>query len=422
MNLVYYCKSDEYSTKVYVEKMHYKGDITSFPFLPGRAASDQTLKINAIEGDDHTFYCVTNILSLQPHGVFSLEGHPTITYNREYRILENEHVWQENDIAYQHHLTVEPANSVNSHHVQHPTNKVPYISVAVVQSNPHTLLNDQGKYHIQPLEMSKRLPNERQYAVPMSGSYVGNDFGMHFPLAEHTEVLIARMDGYVDKPFIMGAWYNSVHINPITEIYPDQHVIKTQGKNSLLMNDDKISPSLCIETALQEQSITFEAETNAVSVNMNSQRGCVMLEADQDIALCTKASLNVAVEGEMDMNAKSLQCIATDNDITFHCGNDQKMVAQKNVNIKMGNHLSITADKSVAMDIKKEYYLSCQGNSRMNAEHGKMLLSSSQSTSFLSDQINIIAGGSTMCMKNNGIGILSAQLITINVDAINIKS
>lgn len=422
MNLDYYFKSDVFGTTVYIEDKHHRPDMVSFPFLPGRAASDQTLKFNAVEGEDKTFYGVSNVLSLHPHDVFALEDHPTTSFNREYRIEESEHIWQDNDIAYEHRLKMKPVNAVPEKLTESVSNRVTYLTLALVQYDEALAINDQGKYHIQPFEMPNRSAADNSYAVPLSSPYAGNDFGMHFPLLDQTEVLIARMEGHVDKPFIIGARYGEAQHNPITDVFPDHHVIKTSAKNALLMNDDKSMPSLIIETSQQEQCMSFSGEMNAASMSVHSQNGHITLEAGHDIAFRSEASLNMSVDGAVNIDGKSLELMATDNHLNIHAGDDFKMSALKKVNINIGKRLAITAENNIAINIKKNYRLSCQGDCQLETVQGKMLLSSHQSTGLLSAQINVEAGLSAMSFQQDGIGILSAQLIELNADTINIKS
>lgn len=75
--------------------------------------------------------------------------------------------------------------------------------------------------------------------VRLAKPYGGDQYGIHFPLIQGTEVAIAFHEGDPDRPYIAHALHDSRHVDHVTEANSTRNVIRTAGLNKLRMEDKR---------------------------------------------------------------------------------------------------------------------------------------------------------------------------------------
>jgi type VI secretion system secreted protein VgrG len=75
--------------------------------------------------------------------------------------------------------------------------------------------------------------------VRLAKPYGGDQYGIHFPLIQGTEVAIAFHEGDPDRPYIAHALHDSRHVDHVTEKNSTRNVIRTAGLNKLRMEDKR---------------------------------------------------------------------------------------------------------------------------------------------------------------------------------------
>jgi Rhs element Vgr protein len=102
-----------------------------------------------------------------------------------------------------------------------------------------------GRYKVRFLFTRQRYDGEQNSAfVRMATPYAGgasaqdlSNAGMHFPLREGTEVLLAFLNGDPDRPVIVSALPNTEAPSMVTAQNAAQHVIGTPGGNTVVLAD-----------------------------------------------------------------------------------------------------------------------------------------------------------------------------------------
>ena len=105
-------------------------------------------------------------------------------------------------------------------------------------SGQYAQLDDQGRYKIRLLHSDKPHGHGSDWVRKME-SYLGNQYGNHFPLHKNTEVCLAFEFGNPDRPIIMGALHNSSNKNIVTSKNQKISVTKSAGGNMMEMGDQK---------------------------------------------------------------------------------------------------------------------------------------------------------------------------------------
>jgi type VI secretion system VgrG family protein len=127
-----------------------------------------------------------------------------------------------------------------------------------------------GLYKVRFLFARQRYDGDKNSAyVRMATPYAGgtpsqglSNAGMHFPLREGTEVLIAFLNGNPDRPVIVSALPNTEAPSMVTADNAGQHVIGTPGGNTMILADaqtgkTKSQPSIRLYSPVEESSLNL---------------------------------------------------------------------------------------------------------------------------------------------------------------------
>ena len=105
-------------------------------------------------------------------------------------------------------------------------------------SDEYAQLDNQGRYKIRLLHSDKPDGQASDWVRKME-SYLGNQYGNHFPLHKDSEICLAFEFGNPDRPIIMGAVHNSSRKNVVTSKNQKTSVSRSAGGNMIIMNDQK---------------------------------------------------------------------------------------------------------------------------------------------------------------------------------------
>lgn len=99
-------------------------------------------------------------------------------------------------------------------------------------------LDDQGRYLVKmPFDLSDKKGKNASTLVRFAQPYAGSVYGVHHPLHDGTEVLIAHVGGDPDKPVIVAAIPNPLTASPSTSANATQSVTKTASGIRIAMED-----------------------------------------------------------------------------------------------------------------------------------------------------------------------------------------
>ena len=122
-----------------------------------------------------------------------------------------------------------------------PIKRIDGIIPAIVDaetSGQYAQLDNQGRYKIRLLHSNKPDGQGSDWVRKME-SYLGNQYGNHFPLHKHSEVCLSFEFGNPDRPVIMGAVHSSSKNNVVTSKNQKTSVTKSAGGNMMVMGDQE---------------------------------------------------------------------------------------------------------------------------------------------------------------------------------------
>lgn len=215
----------------------------------------------------------------------------------------------------------------------------------------------------------------------------GNPEGLHFPLRNKTEVLVAHLGGDPDRPVIVGAVPNAIQPSPVTSDNHTQNVIQTGGLNRIEMEDLAGQQHIDISTPPQKTWIHlgephdshgaylhFHSGGNQL-VNIGSDRGIIVGGSKtMDVAgtFDTKVGGNVTLEGGANYQVQISADISFDNggnyDITtgghqaFNCGADFLVSSGANIAFDNPGTFSVKSGGNQSFETGGDFLIDAAGN------------------------------------------------------------
>ena len=199
--------------------------------------------------------------------LFSLEGHPRDDTDGKYLITRVRHRGSQklalaglgkgqNESAeatsYTNEFACIPAGLPYRPERLTPTPRISGIITAKVDSagGDYAYVDQDGHYRVKlPFDLGDEAGGNASLPIPQSQINSGPDCGVHFPLHESNDLLLAFVDGDVDRPIAVGSLPNPTHTSPVTENNNAQNVIRTMGGNELVMDDTKNNARIWMKTA-----------------------------------------------------------------------------------------------------------------------------------------------------------------------------
>jgi type VI secretion system secreted protein VgrG len=100
-------------------------------------------------------------------------------------------------------------------------------------------LDEHGSYKVVlPFDSVPKEAGRASRWIRMAQPLAGQGTGIHFPLHEGTEVVLAHVQGDPDRPLIVGAVPNARTPSPVTSANPTQSVIRTYSGITMEFEDD----------------------------------------------------------------------------------------------------------------------------------------------------------------------------------------
>jgi type VI secretion system secreted protein VgrG len=142
------------------------------------------------------------------------------------------------------------------------------IITAPIEANgsDYASLDESGRYKVRlPFDISDNKNYDASKYVRLAQPYSGANYGMHFPSHEGAEMILACIDGDLDKPLGIGTVPNANTTSPVVSTNKEQNVIRTAGKNEIVMDDTNEKQKIRITTAAKN-TVNFDDENKMILV------------------------------------------------------------------------------------------------------------------------------------------------------------
>ncbi len=239
----------------------------------------------------------SNCFRLRTGFQFDLKDHYRRDLNQTYLVTRVVHRGSEADVlaagagsdresGYQNEFTCVPASAPYRPPRITPTPKLPGVLTAKVESagGDYAPIDDQGRYRVRfPFDLGTEGAAQATKPVRLAQPYSGPDYGQHFPVHADAEMVVACVDGNVDRIIGLSTVPNPSQGSPVTSDNQTENTILTAADNRIMLQDLKGKVGIDIMTPTAKSRIHLGADENAVQGIQYSTEGTQTIQADSGV-------------------------------------------------------------------------------------------------------------------------------------------
>ena len=365
------------------------------------------------------------------HGAVLNFKHPShAAYSGEYVIISMSHrliqqavTEHENDLgnlAYTQHAFLIP-RSVSYRPEPKPLPQMPTTFTARIESNgQYALLDEQGCFKVRML-FDTRLEQSTgdhhsnsaahtEASLPIRstsfhGSPITNDaVGAAFPYRDGVEVIWGLVEGNIDQPIILGCLPNPATQSPVTSRNYADNILRTAGKNELLMHDRKNSEYIELKQGDPDRPfnlLRLDANSAGQGLKFACTLGAMELYAKQTMKIEAGDSLTQTHGNERHETIEDNHSLTTTNkEIHYQSATDQLHHAQNNISHTAGKNIEHKAGANTRWRVSRNAIITIkQGDQIIKIDNGNLHIEAKSG-------IKIKAGN---LIKHANVSVIAAQ-------------
>lgn len=285
-------------------------------------------------------------------------------------------------------------------------------------------VDEQGCYRLQyPFDQENQKETASSLPVRQLQAFGGPDHGMHFPLAEDTEVVISGLNGDLDRPVILGALFHQEAPDLVTSDNARTNLIQTRGGQTLCMDDQPEKEHILLATPESKNRLLLDATTDAHKAELISEEGDVEILAGKNLLLQSGGSqFNTVGEDQQIEIGGSETLLTEEGDIQLNAGQNLMMDATENIQWRAEEgHLSLSTGVDLLMESEGQRFDAVkEGDYSLAVEQGSYLAEVDQDLGMTSASGNILleTSGGTLQISSEGDLLLEGGNIELTADSI----
>ena len=192
--------------------------------------------------------------------------------------------------GYQNEFTCVPASAPYRPPRITPIPKLPGVLTAKVESagGDYAPIDDQGRYRVRfPFDLGKEGKAQATKPVRLAQPYSGPDYGQHFPVHKDAEMVVACVDGNVDRIIGLSTVPNPSQASPVTSANQTENTIRTAKDNHIVLQDLKGKEGIDISTPGAASRIHLGEAENAVQGIQSTTEGTQSIHANNGVFIKT---------------------------------------------------------------------------------------------------------------------------------------
>jgi type VI secretion system secreted protein VgrG len=153
----------------------------------------------------------------------------------------------------------------------------------------YAYLDEEGRYHAKlPFDLSDKKDGQASLPVRLSQPYAGPNYGTHFPLHNGNDLILAFIDGDVDRPIALGSIPNPSTASPVNKNNKSESVIKTASGHIIRMDDKEDKTVIDVTTkGLHKLSMNDDANHKEIRLTSTDKNEFVMDDKQKNIRIMT---------------------------------------------------------------------------------------------------------------------------------------
>lgn len=196
-----------------------------------------------------------------------------------------------------------------------------------------------GRYKVKlPFDLADTPGAKASHWIRMAQSYAGENYGAHFPLHKGTEVLLTFIDGDPDRPIIAGAVPNHEKQSPVSNRNQTQAVMRTAGRNQMVMEDMAGQERLDLSTPAAATTLTLGQSVGAHAGYQLQTQGKAVTDVQQDIVISGAANHAQTIAGNSNETVQQNFTKTVSGDATVAIGGTLAETVENAVTITHKNN------------------------------------------------------------------------------------
>lgn len=368
---------------------------------------------------------VTSSPGLLPGHLIKITGHTQ--HNGSYRVIKLAFTADQSSLAntggnskeFQCRAWVLPV-AVNYVPFCPPRNNLPLALSARVAKE----VDEQGCYRLR-YPFDDRPKDDGYSSSPTRSlqAFGGSNHGMHFPLAESSEVVVSGLNGDLDRPVILGALFNHDAPDLINRDNARTNLIYTRGGQTLRMEDKPDHEHILLATPEDKNRLLLDATRDNHKIELASEEGDVEILAEKNLLLQSGSSLFTTVGEDQQIEIGGSETLLTEEgDIQLNAGQDLMLDAAQNIQWRAEEgDINISTGADLLMESAGQRFdVINEGDYSLAVEQGSYLAEVDQDIGMTSASGNILleTSGGTLQISSEGDLLLEGGNIELTADSI----
>jgi type VI secretion system secreted protein VgrG len=309
---------------------------------------------------------------------------------------------------YKNKFSCIPSDAISDYtpHCKTTIPHIPGIITATIEAegSEYAALDEVGRYKVRmPFDRSG-VPNyNASKYVRLAQPYSGADYGIHFPSHEGAEMIIGHIDGDPNKPLGLGTVPNANTISPVKSVNKTTSVVRTAGKNEMIMDDKSGSEKISVYTP-KDLSITADND-ESITIKNNSTKS-----VGADASTSVGGNCSLTVKGTLT------ETITKDTTVNVEKGNYSFTVASGSSTTKIKKKVEEKYDDSMKTTVAKKVELESTGDEIVVTAAKAITLTCGQSQIKMSKDGTIDITGTKVTVKAK-TGLATVDGVQVNLKA-----
>lgn len=372
----------------------YQQDIYEHYDYPGRYKDDENgkpftqFRLESLRRDAHIALGKSNIAKVIPGQKILLQDHSTEECNRDWFVVENNHVdtqpqaleeaGREGETTYNNEFLVIPG-----HHAWRPPFNAkprvdgPQIAQVVGPEGEEIYCDEYGRVKVQfPWDRYSNSDDKASCWIRVSQAWAGTQYGMVTIPRVGNEVIVSFLEGDPDQPLITGRTFHATNKPPYElPAHKTRTVLRTEthqgdGYNELRFEDQADKEEIYVHAQKDVNVLVENDRTDNIKHDLH-------LDVENERFSHIKANDHLTVDGEARQHTKGSQTLVVDG--SLHVKTGQAWISES------GNEIHIKAGQKVVIEAGAEITVKAGGS---------FIKVDASGVSLVGSAVNLNSGGS----------------------------
>ena len=336
--------------------------------------------------------------------------------------------------GYSNRFTCIPASAPYRPPRRTPEPKLPGVLTAKVESAGGTYapVDDQGRYRIRfPFDLGDAGDAQATKPVRLAQPYSGPGYGQHFPVHKDVEMVVACVDGNVDRILGISTVYNPTQNSPVTSDNPSDNVLRSWGANELTFRDEQGSEEVFMNATKDHTEKVANNQSISVGADRSQSVGHdETLSVGHDQTETVGNDLELTVENDRKETIGNDETVDIKNDRTTTVGADDTTKIRMNRETQIGfndetrvglnQELRVQMSQETHVGLNQELSVGLMQEIRVGANRELTVQMDHEETTFGARSVTAIGGMSFVSPGKISLNSMSEIELTVGPNSVKI--